>query len=104
MAAQQAVLDTIAANLSNVDTPGFRVDRPEFAALIGPDGRGMGAAQQEPQRLFSQGKLATKNNDYDLAIDGAGLFEVQTSSGARAYTRAGNFTPDGAGRLRLPNG
>jgi flagellar basal-body rod protein FlgG len=104
MAAQQAVLDTIAANLSNLDTPGFRIDRPEFAALIDQDGRSAGATSQAPRRLFSQGKLESTSNPFDLAIDGDGLFEVRSASGALAYTRAGNFTPDAMGRLRLPGG
>jgi flagellar basal-body rod protein FlgG len=104
MAAQQAVLDTIAANLSNIDTPGFRIDRPEFAALIDQNSRSAGPLAQVPQRLFSQGKLESTNNAFDLAIDGEGLFEVRNASGTLAYTRAGNFTPDAMGRLRLPNG
>lgn len=104
MSAQQSVLDIIAANLSNVDTPGYRADRPEFATLIGPDGRGMGASAQRSVKLFAQGKLDTTNNAFDFAIDGDGLFEVRTNSGALAYTRAGNFTPDAHGALLLPNG
>jgi flagellar basal-body rod protein FlgG len=104
MAAQQAVLDTIAANLSNIDTPGFRIDRPEFAALIDQNSRSAGLLDQAPQRLFSQGKLESTSNAFDLAISGEGLFEVRSASGALAYTRAGNFTPDVMGRLRLPNG
>jgi flagellar basal-body rod protein FlgG len=104
MAAQQAVLDTIAANLSNIDTPGFRVDRPEFAALIDEQSRSAGPLAPAPQRLFSQGKLESTSNAFDLAIDGEGMFEVRNASGALAYTRAGNFTPDAMGRLRLPNG
>jgi len=103
MALQQAVLDTIASNLSNVDTPGYRADRPEFAALVTPDGRISGELGQ-PRRLFSQGKLDSTNNDFDLAIDSEGFFEVRTAPGALAYTRAGNFTPDASGRLTLPNG
>ncbi|MBV8082007.1 MAG: flagellar hook basal-body protein, partial [Candidatus Eremiobacteraeota bacterium] len=103
MSAQQSVLDIIAANLANVDTPGFRSDRPEFATLIGADGRGMGTTAQRSAKLFSQGKLEVTNSDFDLAIDGDGLFEVRTSSGAVAYTRAGNFTPDAHGALLLPN-
>lgn len=104
MAAQQNALDIIAANLSNVDTPGFRADRPEFASLIGLDGRGMGADSRRSVRLFSQGKLDATNNEFDLAIDGAGLFQVRTASGTLGYTRAGNFTRDASGALRLPNG
>jgi flagellar basal-body rod protein FlgG len=104
MSAQQSVLDIIAANLSNVDTPGYRADRPEFATLLGPDGHGMGATTQRSVKLFSQGKLEATNNDFDFAIDGDGFFEVRTASGARAFTRAGNFTPDAHGALLLPSG
>ena len=104
MAAQQAVLDTIAANLSNLDTPGYRIDRPEFAALVDQNGRSSTSTAQAPTRLFSPGKLESTSDPFDLAIDGEGLFEVRTPSGALAYTRAGNFTPDAMGRLRLPNG
>jgi len=103
MAMQQAVLDSIASNLSNVDTPGFRADRPEFASLVAPDGR-VTEDTRQPQRLFSQGKLESTSNDFDLAIEGEGFFEVRASAGTFAYTRAGNFTPDASGRLSLPNG
>jgi flagellar basal-body rod protein FlgG len=104
MAAQQSIIDAISANLANADTPGYRVDRPEFAALIAPDGQTLGTADGAPRKLFSQGKLETTNNPDDLAIDGEGLFEVQTTGGRAAFTRAGNFTPDAQGRLRLPGG
>lgn len=104
MAAQQAIIDSIAANLANVDTPGYRADRPEFAALVMPGGRELSTAPQTPRRLFSQGRLDATRNDDDLAIDGEGLFEVRTREGRAAFTRAGNFTPDVDGRLRLPNG
>ena len=104
MAAQQAVLDIVATNLSNVDTVGFRADRPEFASLIDESGSRMGAMASRSVRLFSQGKIETTSNDFDLAIQGEGLFQVRSASGAIAYTRAGNFTPDAVGTLRLPNG
>ena len=104
MAAQQAIIDAISANLANADTPGYRADRPEFAALITPDGQTVGTANGVQRKLFSQGKLESTNNDDDLAIDGEGLFEVQTAAGRAAFTRAGNFTPDAGGRLRLPGG
>jgi flagellar basal-body rod protein FlgG len=98
------VLDTIAGNLSNIDTPGFRAMRPEFAALLEPGGKAIGVAQQQPRMLFTQGRLDDTNNEFDLAIDGDGFFRVRDSHGRVAYTRAGNFTPDASGRLCLPNG
>lgn len=104
MAAQQAVLDSIAANLANVDTPGFRASRPEFAALLGPDGRSVSAVATDPRRLFSQGRLDPTGNDRDLAIDGGGFFEVVAADGRSAFTRAGNFSLDGRGAFCLSNG
>jgi flagellar basal-body rod protein FlgG len=104
MASQQAVLDSIAANLANIDTPGFRASRPEFAALVTPDGSALGESTATSHTLFTQGRLEDTNNQFDLAIDGEGLFRVRTTDGRVAYTRAGNFTPDAHGRLLLPAG
>lgn len=104
MAAQQAVLDSIAANLANIDTPGFRAARPEFAALLTPEGNAVGMSVRAPQTLFSQGRLDETNNQYDIAVDGEGMFGVCAADGRTAYTRAGNFTPDARGRLLLPSG
>lgn len=104
MATQTAVLDGIAANLANVDVPGYRVSRTEFASFIGADGRVAAPQTGGEHRLFTQGRLDATNNPNDLAIDGEGFFVVLPPDGGRAYTRAGNFTPDNSGRLRLPNG
>jgi flagellar basal-body rod protein FlgG len=104
MAVQQNLLDTISVNLANVDVPGFRVSRADFAPFLAADGRLLAPLRQSEQRLFSQGRLDFTDNPNDLAIEGSGFFAVRTATGARAYTRAGNFTPDASGRLRLPNG
>lgn len=104
MATQQAVLDAIAANLANVDVPGYRVSRTDFAAFISPDGRVVAPELGASHRLFTQGRLDLTNNPNDLGIDGGGFFVVLPSGGGRAYTRAGNFSPDAAGALRLPSG
>lgn len=104
MATQTAVLDGIAANLANVDVPGYRVGRTEFASFIGADGQVAAPQSGQQHRLFTQGRLDATNDANDLAIDGEGFFIVLPTAGGRAYTRAGNFTPDNAGRLRLPNG
>lgn len=104
MATQQSVLDSIAANLANVDVPGYRVTRTDFAVFMSADGRLVAPELGQARRLFTQGRLDLTENPHDLAIDGEGFFSVVTSSGERAYTRAGNFAPDTSGRLRLPNG
>jgi flagellar basal-body rod protein FlgG len=104
MATQQAVLDGIAANLANVDVPGYRVSRTDFSSFIGPDGRVLAPELGAQHRLFTQGRLDLTSNPHDLGIDGEGFFAVLPSGGGRAYTRAGNFSPDASGSLRLPNG
>jgi flagellar basal-body rod protein FlgG len=104
MATQQALLDSIAANLANVDVPGYRVTRSEFSAFMNADGRVVAPELAQATRLFTQGRLDSTDNPHDLAISGEGFFQVVTESGKRAFTRAGNFSPDATGRLRLPNG
>jgi flagellar basal-body rod protein FlgG len=104
MATQQAVLDSIAANLANVDVPGYRVSRTDFSSFISPDGRVVAPELGAQRRLFTQGRLDLTNNPHDLGIEGEGFFVVLPSGGGRAYTRAGNFSPDASGSLRLPNG
>ena len=52
----------------------------------------------------SPGVVKTTENVFDLAIDGEGFFAIQDGAGNTFYTRAGNFTLDGAGRMVTPNG
>lgn len=104
MAAQQAALDTISANLANIDTPGFRARRPEFAQLVASGGEPLETEAPSARTLFTPGRLEATDDEHDIAIDGNGFFRVKTREGQTAYTRAGNFTPDARGRLALPNG
>jgi flagellar basal-body rod protein FlgG len=104
MNTQQALLDSIAANLANLDVPGYRVTRTDFSAFMSADGKVVAPESGDAQRLFTQGRLDLTDNPHDLAIEGDGFFAVVTSDGQRAFTRAGNFSPDAQGRLRLPNG
>jgi len=102
MATQQTVLDVISANLANVDVPGFRASRADFAPFIGADGRLL-APRAASERTFAQGRLDFTDNPNDFAIEGAGFFAVRTTRGDVAFTRAGDFTPVANGRLRLRN-
>lgn len=104
MATQQAILDNIAANLANVDVPGYRVNRADFSAFVSPDGRVVAPELAGSLRLFTQGRLELTGSLHDLAIEGEGFFVVRPKHGGRAYTRAGNFSPDASGALRLPCG
>lgn len=120
--AQSLKLDTIANNIANVNTPGFKRDQQVFNEYL--------TANEKPPTTiqvprvtasiesfydqqggdksfvdtkgtftdFSQGSFKKTGNPLDVALQGPGFFEVATPSGVR-FTRAGNFTLDGNGRL-----
>jgi flagellar basal-body rod protein FlgG len=119
MNAQQLNIDTVANNLSNVNTPGFKRGRVEFEDLLyravptGPSatgdrlsmGRmGMGTAVSGSAKIFSAGEIKKTDESFDLAIDGQGFFEVLMPDGNPAYTRSGAFRLDGEGFLATQDG
>lgn len=121
MQAQQLQLDTIANNLSNVNTPGFKKSRVEFEDLfyqnlklaVSPDCRwssvpvgmqvGLGVRPVAVSKLFTQGEYQLTNQELDLAIEGRGFFRV-VMGGEEFYTRAGNFKLDRDGYIVTPDG
>lgn len=122
MIGQQANIDTISNNLSNVNTSGFKKMRADFEDLlyqtiktagtpateetVVPVGvqMGHGVKVAATQRMFTQGALQNTENVSDLAIQGDGFFRIQTYDGSYAYTRDGAFKIDSDGRLVTSNG
>jgi flagellar basal-body rod protein FlgF/flagellar basal-body rod protein FlgG len=99
LVARTQALDTAASNLANAQTPGYRAEREYFrSALLGLDSANSQLGQTVNNygllggdRLSSaQGPLQTTGNPLDLAIEGEGFFQIQTSNGLR-YTRDGGF-------------
>jgi len=99
LVARTQALDTAAANLANVQTPGYRAEREYFrSALLGPDAQDSQLGQTVnnygllggDQLNLGQGSLQPTGNPLDLAIEGTGFFEVQTTNGVR-FTRDGSF-------------
>lgn len=121
MTGQQLQLDTIANNLANVNTSGFKKSRIQFEDLfyqeikaVGTetvDGGqvpagiqvGLGAVPTSVQKIFTQGSLTETGNELDWAIEGNGFFQV-IEDGEEFYTRAGVFTLDGDGFIVTQNG
>lgn len=117
MQAQQLNLDTIANNLANVNTTGFKRTRVDFADLlyqtfkapgtssasgsVVPTGIqvGHGSRPVATQRIFSQGDFQQTENPLDMVIEGDGFFQVTRPDGTTAYTRSGAFKKDGSGRV-----
>ncbi|HYG66682.1 MAG TPA: flagellar basal-body rod protein FlgG [Anaeromyxobacteraceae bacterium] len=122
MEAQQLRMDTIANNLANANTTGFKKVRAEFEDLLSetlrgaeaPDPRGgtspaplqvgLGVRPASTTRDFGQGELLSTGNPLDVAIEGDGFFRVIRPSGEPAYTRAGNFRVDASSRLVTQRG
>ena len=112
LVARSQALDTAAANLANAQTPGYRAEREFFrSALLGPDATDSQLGQTVNNygllggdRLsMSQGALQQTGNPLDLAIEGQGFFEVQTSNGLR-FTRDGSFHRSQGGQLVTGSG
>jgi flagellar basal-body rod protein FlgG len=103
MAGQQFAMDSVANNLANVNTPGFKAQSARFEELVtqeGPDGWvGQGARISGNAHDNSQGAVQVTGQPLDLAIQGNGYFPLMDGSGKEVYTRAGNFHLDAEGRI-----
>ena len=122
MEGQQFKLDTIANNLANVATNGYKRGGVVFEDLMYDSLRQVGAASSDQTQLptglqvglgarvsastrnFSQGNLQQTGNNLDLAIKGQGFFQLQMPDGTTAYTRDGSFQLDPAGQIVTANG
>jgi len=122
MRAQQMQVDTIANNIANANTAGFKRSRLSFKSLLYQTYRqpgsmtlsgqqdatglqiGSGVEVAGSQKVFSQGVLDLTGGRFDLAIQEDGFFGVQTLSGEIYYTRSGNFRLDSSGSLVTTEG
>lgn len=122
MQAQQLNVDTIANNLANVNTTGFKKAKVGFSDLmvreagrlqppteelgiLGGDrqlGAGVGIAAIS--KLFDMGDLKKTESAFDIAIQGEGFLEVTMPDGTSAYTRGGTFRVNRDGLLATPSG
>lgn len=118
MNAQQTNIDTVANNLSNVNTTAYKRGRVAFEDLLykaalqaGATGArlvaspaGMGAAVAGVSKIFNPGDVKKTDQPYDIAINGEGFFEVVQPDGSLAYTRNGALQIDVDGFLVTQNG
>ncbi len=121
MSAQQLNLDTIANNLANSATAGFRQMRLQFQDmvyqnLITPGSPasastasaglqiGLGTRTAATEVIQTQGDFNQTGNQLDLAIQGGGFFQVQLPNGTTAYTRAGSFHLNNQGTMVTADG
>lgn len=107
MAADTAVVDQVASNLANINTPGYKrsthVAQAFLPNLASPGSEAVGGEgiQQSVSGVhwdLKSGPLKLTDRPLDLSIMGDGFFEVMTEQGV-AYTRLGKFSVDALGRL-----
>jgi flagellar basal-body rod protein FlgG len=65
---------------------------------------GTGVRVVSTDRMFSQGNIVTTANDFDVAINGRGFFEILLPDGSQAYTRDGTFQVNSDGQLVTSSG
>lgn len=108
MIAQQTNIDTIANNLANVNTTGYKTEVAGFKSLLyqtmqtatttaNGDSKptsaqvGLGVRNTSISSIFKEGSFKSSESDTDFAIDGKGFFALDGDDGNTYYTRNGNF-------------
>lgn len=121
MSAQQLNLDTVANNLANSATAGFRRRHLQFEDMMYQNMVAPGAAQSATttaaglqiglgthavatEVVNTQGDFNQTGNQLDLAVSGTGFFQVSRPDGSTAFTRAGNFHLNNQGQMMTANG
>ena len=122
MEAQQMNLNTIANNLANVNTTGFKKNKIEFQDMLYEKKRAVGAEEgagnlvpagvevgngsrvSSTAKIYTQGQVTQTGEKMDVAIQGDGFFEVQRPDGTTAYTRDGGLKIASDGRVVTNDG
>ncbi len=120
--AQQTRMSVVSNNLANVNTTGFKRDRPAFEDLLYQNVRQVGAQSSQDTRLPSglqlgtgvrtvatekihtMGNIVQTDNSLDVAIQGRGFFQILMPDGTLGYTRDGSFKMDETGQLVTSSG
>jgi len=122
MAAQQSMVDTIANNLANINTTGFKRSQVAFQDLLyiklkeagsevasglkTPSGLeiGSGVRPAATMKVFTNGSLDNTTRPLDIAISGDGFFQVSMPNGDTRYTRDGSLQKNADGELVTSTG
>ncbi|HOI28403.1 MAG TPA: flagellar basal-body rod protein FlgG [Melioribacteraceae bacterium] len=125
MYAQQINIEVISNNIANISTTGFKKNKAEFQDLMYQEVNinplststpgiyenstnkiqvGNGVKPASTQKIFKQGDITPTNNQFDIAIQGEGFFQVRKSDGTYAYTRDGSFKVNAEGKMVTASG
>jgi flagellar basal-body rod protein FlgG len=125
MYAQQINIEVISNNIANINTTGYKKNKADFQDLmyqqvhINPLTSSMpgiedtstskiqignGVKPASTMKIFIQGDMTATNNQFDLAIQGEGFFQVRKNDGTFAYTRDGSFKVNSEGKIVTTGG
>lgn len=125
MYAQQINIEIISNNMSNMNTTGFKKNKAEFQDLMYQDVAinpittktpgikdvssdtiqiGTGVQPSNSQKIFIQGDIVPTNNQFDVAIQGDGFFQLRKPDGNLVYSRDGSFKVNAEGKLVSASG
>ncbi len=120
--AQNTQMAVIANNLANVNTTGFKADRPTFQDLMYQNIQQVGAQSTQNtqystgltlgtgvriaanEKNYLQGSILQTGNTLDMSITGQGFFQITMPDGTLAYTRDGSFSMDNQGNVVTASG
>jgi flagellar basal-body rod protein FlgF len=100
-------MNTVANNIANANTTGYRAEKMVFDDYVVSDGNRHKMAFTQDIASYTEtkaGALKETGNQFDVAIAGEGYFTLELPNGQRAYTRGGNFQLDGTGTLVTSEG
>ncbi|MGQ0509166.1 MAG: flagellar basal body rod protein FlgF [Betaproteobacteria bacterium] len=97
--------DTLAQNLANVSTPGYRAESAAFRAvpLVGSPTR-VFALESTPGADLTPGTITQTGRSLDVAVSGSGWIAVEGRDGREAYTRNGGLQVSAEGMLQTAGG
>ena len=114
LTSDSTALNTIANDLSNMNTTAFKAQTTNFSDLfyqqIGSTGAGdpiqvgAGVKVASNETSFTQGSINSTGNATDVALNGSGFFVLSNGGGGEQYTRAGNFSLTSTGALVTSSG
>ncbi|MHC4475144.1 MAG: flagellar basal-body rod protein FlgG [Planctomycetota bacterium] len=122
MTAQQMMVDTVANNLANINTTGFKKSQINFQDLLyvtmqepgtevtsgvnSPTGLEIGSGVRAAcnTKIFTSGELENTARNLDIAIRGDGFLQVSMPDGTLKYTRDGALQLNPEGQLVTTSG
>ncbi len=120
MFAQQYNIEVISNNMANMNTTAYKKNKAEFSDLMyqevptnsisySGDAQGQsnesriqignGVQPVSTQKIFQQGSIQPTYNQFDLAINGDGFFQIRKPDGTFVYTRDGSFKINSDGQM-----